>query len=147
MKSPYKRLALSIAINTVVMFFLTYALIDSLDHFHPNVNRGYMAVMMAAPMVVVMLLVMGPMYDDRKLNTVLYVMFGALFVAVLTLARSQTLIGDEQFLRSMIPHHSSAIVMCERGTLRDPEIVSLCGDIVKAQKQEIAQMKEILKRY
>jgi hypothetical protein len=147
MNAPYKRLALAISINTVVMFFLTYALIDSFDHFYPNVNRGYMAVLMAAPMVIVMLLVMGHMYEDRKINTALYVVFGALFVGVLLLARSQTPIGDVQFLRSMIPHHSSAILMCERSTIRDPEIASLCVDIVKAQEKEIAQMKEILKRY
>jgi uncharacterized protein (DUF305 family) len=47
----------------------------------------------------------------------------------------------------MIPHHSSAIVMCEESTITDPEIVTLCGQIVKAQKEEIAQMQKILSRY
>ncbi len=31
-------------------------------------------------------------------------------------------IGDKEFLRSMIPHHSGAILMCEQATLTDPEM-------------------------
>lgn len=57
------------------------------------------------------------------------------------------LVQDKQFLRSMIPHPSSAILMCERASISDPEIIALCGDIVKAQKKEIAQMRKILERY
>jgi uncharacterized protein (DUF305 family) len=37
--------------------------------------------------------------------------------------------------------------MCEESTITDPEIVTLCGEIVKAQKEEIAQMQKILSRY
>lgn len=47
----------------------------------------------------------------------------------------------------MIPHHSSAILMCQESELSDPEIVMLCEEIVKSQEEEIAQMKAILARY
>ncbi len=50
-------------------------------------------------------------------------------------------------MRSMIPHHSSAILMCQQASLTDAEILALCTDIVKAQEREIAQMKAILERY
>lgn len=46
----------------------------------------------------------------------------------------------------MIPHHSSAILMCEESSLNDQEIIDLCGEIVEAQEREIAQMKDILAR-
>jgi uncharacterized protein (DUF305 family) len=61
--------------------------------------------------------------------------------------RTQTPVGDVQFLRSMIPHHSSAIVMCEHARITDPEIETLCGEIVEAQEREIAQMQAMLDRY
>ena len=61
--------------------------------------------------------------------------------------RTQAVVGDAQFLRSMIPHHSGAILMCEQSAITDPEIVRLCGEIVKTQKEEIAQMQAILARY
>ena len=63
---------------------------------------------------------------------------------VLAGMRTQALIGDRQFLRSMIPRHSGAILMCQRSNIHDPEIVALCDKIVSGQKREIAQMKAIL---
>lgn len=37
--------------------------------------------------------------------------------------------------------------MCEQATLTDPGIVSLCREIIAAQKREIARMQDILARY
>ena len=145
MNDSYRKLAIAVGINTVVMFLLTYALIDQFDHFYPNINRAYMAVMMSAPMVVVMLIVMASMYPDRRRNLYLIGGFTALFVVVFTMGRLQTGVGDDQFLRSMIPQHSSAIVMCEEAALTDPEILDLCDEIVATQEREIAEMKDLLR--
>lgn len=46
----------------------------------------------------------------------------------------------------MIPHHASAILMCEKTSIQDPEIKKLCGDITSNQQSEINQMKTILRR-
>jgi uncharacterized membrane protein len=147
MQSPYKKLALVISINAIVMFLLTYVMIDSMDHFYFNINRVYMALLMVAPMVVLMLFVMRSMYKNQQLNLVLYAAFIGLFILLFIFIRTQTPVGDEQFLRSMIPHHSSAILMCQEANLSDPEILSLCEEIVQTQVEEINQMKEILRRY
>lgn len=144
--SPYSKLAITISINAVVMFLLTYAMIDTLDHFYPNINRAYMALIMVAPMVVLMLIAMHAMYPNKTLNYFLIAAFAGIFILVFALMRTQTPVGNVQFLRSMIPHHSSAIVMCERSSITDPEIAALCTQIVKAQKEEIAQMQNILAR-
>ena len=96
--------------------------------------------------VVLMLLVMGSMYKNKKLNYALIAAFAAIGLLAFALGRTQTPVGNKQFLRSMIPHHSSAIVMCQESSIDDPEIVELCGDIVETQEREIAQMKEILAR-
>lgn len=147
MESHYAKLAIAISTNAVIMFLLTYITISSTDHFYVNINRIYMALVMVAPMAIVMLVVMGGMFQHRALNIVLFAVFGALFVLVFSLTRTQTPVGDEQFLRSMIPHHSGAILMCEESTITDPEISKLCDQIIKSQKEEIAQMKAILARY
>lgn len=146
MNMPYKKLAIVISINAVIMFLLTYAMIDRFDHFYANINRVYMAVMMVAPMVILMLLVMGSMYNNKRLNYALIATFVLIGILAFALARTQTPVGNEQFLRSMIPHHSSAILMCEESSLNDQEIIDLCGEIVEAQEREIAQMKDILAR-
>ena len=144
--SNYRKLGVAVGINTVVMFLLTYALIDTVDHFRPNINRVYMAVMMSAPMVVVMLSVMRSMYPNRRKNLALIGAFTLLFLAVFTMGRSQAGVGDDQFLRSMIPHHSSAIVMCEEASITDSEILSLCDEIVETQEREIDEMDRLLSR-
>jgi len=147
MASHYRKLALTLSINAVLMFFITYAMIDTVDHFYVNINRVYMSLMMVAPMAMMMLFVMRGMYQNARLNAILHALFAGVFFASFLLARTQTPVGNEQFLRSMIPHHSSAIVMCEQSSITDQQIVELCGQIVKAQKDEIAQMKNILERY
>lgn len=142
----YKKLALAISINAVIMYLLTYVMIDTIDHLYLNINRLYMALIMVAPMVIVMLLVMRSMYENEKLNYMLIAAFSGLFILSFYLARTQTPVGNDQFLRSMIPHHSSAILMCQQSEITDSEIINLCEQIVKAQEDEIAQMKAILER-
>jgi uncharacterized protein (DUF305 family) len=87
------------------------------------------------------------MYPNGTINAVLIAYFAALFAICFTLARTQTPVGNVQFLHSMIPHHSSAILMCELATITDDKIADLCGRIVKAQEEEIAEMKSILASY
>jgi uncharacterized protein (DUF305 family) len=147
MESNYKRLLMVLSINTVLMFFITFANIWEFSHFHPNLNRVYMALMMTAPMGIVMMLVMHSMYKDRRLTSLFIGSFAVLFLLSFALTRVQAPVGNEQFLRSMIPHHSSAILMCERAAITDPEILELCEEIVRTQEEEIRQMDSILQRY
>src|SRR4030042_4293141 len=100
MASHYKKFALTLSINAVLMFFITYAMIDTVDHFYPNINRAYMSLMMVAPMAMGMLFVMRGMYQNAKLNAVLYAVFAGLFMVSFALARTQTPVGNDQFLRS-----------------------------------------------
>lgn len=56
---------------------------------------------------------------------------------------------DKEFLREMIPHHQSAVMMAsmlERGTNR-PEMEKLADDIIAAQTSEIDQMRNWLKTW
>jgi uncharacterized protein (DUF305 family) len=46
----------------------------------------------------------------------------------------------------MIPHHSGAILMCERAKISDPQVKNLCREIIESQKREIDEMKAILAR-
>ena len=147
MSSHYSKLLINLAISTVVMYLVMFAMIDGLADFYNNINMLYMALMMLAPMAILMLLMMGSMYQNKRLNLVLYIAFVGLFVGAFAFTRAQPLVGDEQFLRSMIPHHSGAILMCRDAAISDPEIAALCDRIIQSQREEIEQMKSILSRY
>ena len=144
--SAYSGLALNLVLSAVAMFFAMYAMIDTQAELYLNLNNLYMVGLMVAPMGVLMLLLMGSMYPNKRLNAALYAGFVALFALSFWLTRTQAAIGDEQFLRSMIPHHSGAILMCREAPVTDPEIVALCGRIRRSQRGEVDQMKAILGR-
>lgn len=145
--SHYGMLAINLLISAIIMYLVMFTMIDGLAEFYNNIGNVYMTAMMVAPMAILMLLMMGSMYQKRKLNLILYAVFAAVFVLAFAATRTQALVGSEQFVRSMIPHHSGAILMCEQASITDSEIVALCGQIVQSQKAEIAQLKTILARY
>lgn len=140
----YDRLGLMVLLSFVAMYVLMYAMVDRLDHVFMNINKVYMAALMTAPMVAIELVLMGSMYSSRKLNAALIVASVAGVVLFWVLIRGQGAVADGQFLRSMIPHHSSAILMCREASLSDPGIEDLCRRIIANQESEIGEMKEKL---
>jgi uncharacterized protein (DUF305 family) len=135
------------AIDFFIMYLVMYTMIATLDHFYPNLNNVYMTLMMVAPMTIVMLVGMGSMFPSRRTNITIGMAVSLIFIASFAAMRTQAAVGNKEFLRSMIPHHSGAILMCEEASITDPEIVALCGQIVKSQRYEITQMQAILARY
>ena len=149
MGKPYMMLAANLLISLAIMYFAMFAMIWSLGEFVQNINFFYMALVMWAPMAIVMLLTMKSMFMNPKLNMVLYAAFAAVFLLSFWGIRDQLLVGDRAFVRSMIPHHAGALTMCNRATIRDAELRDLCfgpNGIVQSQTREIRQMKAILKR-
>ena len=149
MRGHYRMLALNLALSLIVMYLAMFAMIWSLGEFVQNLNFFYMALVMWAPMAIVMLLTMKSMLTNARLNAILHAAFAAIFLLSFAAIRDQTLVGDRAFLKSMIPHHSGALTMCNRASLRDPEIRRLCfgpEGIVRSQTREIAQMNRILDR-
>ena len=147
MRSHYRMLGLNLVVSLIIMYFVMFTMIWSFGEFFNNLNMFYMAVMMATPMGILMLQMMGMMYPNKQLNRVLYALFALLFILAFWAMRAQGLVGDRQFVRAMIPHHSGAILMCNRASLRDPKIRALCftpDGIVESQKREIEQMKAFL---
>lgn len=131
-------------VSFLAMYALMYAMVDRFGNVFNNLNQFYMAGLMAAPMVMIELLLMREMYEDRKLNAIITAASVVAIVAFFLLIRQQTAITDQQFLRSMIPHHASAILMCEKAPVQDPKIKDLCKSIIASQQSEIAQMKSLL---
>ena len=96
---------------------------------------------MTAPMMIIEIALMGSMYTDKKLNTIIIAISSVILIAFFVLIRQQSAVSDKQFLKSMVPHHASAILMCEKANLQDREIKELCKSIISGQKAEIVQMK------
>jgi uncharacterized protein (DUF305 family) len=130
----------------VAMYLLMYAMVDRLENLYPNLNQFYMAGVMTAPMVLLELAIMRAMYQNRSANIAIAAVSLLAFAGFWFGIRAQSAISDDQFLRSMIPHHAGAVLMCEEAPVQDSEIKSLCQSILRGQQAEIAQMRAILSR-
>ncbi len=146
MKSPYKQLVVMTVVHLVIMYVAMFAMINRGSYFYNNTNMFYMAVLMAAPVTLFMLISMRHMYPNRKMNIIIGIVFALLTIGSYGAIRTQAAVGDKQFLRAMIPHHSGAILMCREANITDQEISGLCKEIIDGQQREIDQMEGILKR-
>lgn len=140
------KLLLMVVLHFIIMFILMYSMVDVFENVYLNLNKVYMAAIMTAPMLILEILLMGSMYENKKALNILLAISAVGMIIVFFFIRQQTFIYDKEFLRAMIPHHSSAILMCNKASLEDDEIKELCKSIVVAQQSEIDLMEKILSR-
>ncbi|MBI1342455.1 MAG: DUF305 domain-containing protein [Terrimonas sp.] len=145
-KMSYRKFSLMMIISFVIMYSVMFLNVDETNHIYISTTRTYMALLMVSPMAIVMMLMMGRMYPNKKLNTGIILGSVVLFGLVLAGLRTQTPIGDVQYMKAMIPHHSSAIMVSKNANLKDPEVIKLSEGIIASQEREIAEMKAILTR-
>jgi len=141
----YARFGAMIATSTVVMFGLMYLNTYQLDDIFFSETRAYMALVMGATMVVIMLGFMLGMYSNRRVNIGIFVGSAVVFSLALWLVRSQATIEDVSYMKAMIPHHSIAILTSERAAIADPRVRKLADQIIEAQRREILEMKALIK--
>jgi len=137
----YQQLAIMMALSFVAMYVLMYAMVNVFANVLSNFNQFYMAGLMTTPMVIIELWVMNGMYHNKKLNMIITTVSILALVLFWVGIRQQVGINDKQFLKSMIPHHASAILMCEKADIKDSGIKELCRNIISGQQAEIDQMK------
>lgn len=138
------RFAAMLATSTVIMFVLMYQLIYSLDHALFSANRLLASLVMGCVMTIVMLSFMWSFYKGRRTKIAVLALTTLLGVTVLFANRSQQLIGDVGFMKSMIPHHSIAINNARKARISDPRVRELADQIIESQVREIAEMKLLL---
>ncbi|MDE1153732.1 MAG: DUF305 domain-containing protein [Micavibrio sp.] len=141
----YSHLLIMAGLSFVSMYVLMYSMADSISNVYPNFNQFYMAALMTAPMIGIEIFVMRAMYANKRLNAVIIAISVIVLAASFMFIRQQTAISDIQFLKSMIPHHAAAVLMCKEAPIEDAEIKKLCQNIISNQQSEIDQMKSKLK--
>jgi len=143
--NPYKKFLLMLSISFILMYGIMFLNVDQTNHIYLSVTRTYMSILMVSSMALVMLPMMGKMYPNKGLNKAILASAIIVFITALTFLRQQTFVGDIQYMKGMIPHHSSAIMTSKNANIKDPELKKLSEQIIKSQEEEIAQMKAKLK--
>ena len=133
--NPYVKFTLMILTSTVIMYIMMYFNTYQWDHIYFSETRAYMALYMGAGMAVVMLAFMTNM---------IYGLSVVMFAVGIWGVRSQATVDQVDWMQAMIPHHSIAILTSSRADIEDPRVQQLADDIIKAQKREIAEMKQLI---
>jgi hypothetical protein len=145
MSGSYIRFLAMIGTSIVVMFFLMYLhSYQILAHAWFSETRVFMALIMGAAMMVIMLTYMLHMYKSRKVNIAIYLSAFLLFGLALWLVRSQVTVSDVDYMEGMIPHHSIAILTSERAQIQDLRVRELADEIIAAQRREISEMEWLI---
>lgn len=139
--NEYGKLIIMGILSFISMFILMYMMVDKYANVYSNLNQFYMAGMMTMPMLILELLLMGSMYPSKLINIIIITISFLLLILFIVFIRQQTIISDKEFLKSMIPHHASAILMCNKAPIKDSEIKKLCKNIISSQQSEIDWMK------
>src|SRR5574338_526566 len=137
MQPHYGRFLIMIVLHFIAMYIFMYAMVNAFGNVFNSLNQVYMAALMTASMVLIELPLMSSMYKSKKLNLMILVVGALVLIGSWFGIRQQAAIGDRQFLRSMIPHHAGAILMCQQASIEDQEIRALCKNIISGQQAEI----------
>lgn len=144
MRMGWGKFAGMIAVSTFIMFFLMYQLVYSADHLEFSINRLVASLVMGCVMTMVMLGFMWSMYEGQRTKLTVFAVAAVLAVVLLFVNRSQALIGDVTFMKSMIPHHSIAINNARKAAISDPRVRKLADQIIESQVREIREMKLLI---
>lgn len=113
--------------------------VNSFSDVRLHLNDVYMGISMTGWM----LFLMGLIYSMEN-----YIWVGIVTIGIsVYLIRKQIFIGEREYLDSMIPHHSMAILMSkqlkEKGEIKDKTLDQLVNNIIQTQQEEINLMKSL----
>ena len=127
-----------------LMFVFTYTvmtavMLDRMRDFNNNINKVWMSLLM-----VTLMLVIEGIVARRDDLLVAGVVATLLVVAAI---RAQFGVNTSQFLKSMIEHHSAALLMSRRilHKTSDPRVAALAASIIASQAEEIRYMRFLLR--
>ncbi|WP_414839513.1 DUF305 domain-containing protein [Carnobacterium sp. TMP28] len=144
MTKGYVKFLGMILTSSILMYGVMYLNTYQLDHVFFSEMRLYMTILSTCVMAIVMLLFMLNMLKNKKANTAIVMTSIVIFSLSFFLMRNQTTIDEVDYMQGMIPHHSIAILTSERADIKDPRVKKLADDIIKAQKKEIEEMKQLI---
>ncbi len=113
--------------------------VNNLSDVRVHLNDIYMGISMTGWM----LFLMGLIYSMEN-----YIWVGIVTIGISAyLIRKQVFIGEREYIDSMIPHHSMAILMSkqlkEKGDISNKQLDKLVNNIIQTQQEEINLMKSL----
>ena len=100
MNAPYVRLCVTLALGALLMFFVLHAMLGLPDSRALDLSMACLALMLAAPMGVLILLIMPHLFRRLGANLALYAVFALIFLGAWAGTRSHALADDQATLHA-----------------------------------------------
>ena len=142
----WNTLLLMLILSFFAMYVVMYAMVDTFSNIYLTLNQLYMVLAMMCAMAITEVTIMGMMYE-RKIKIITIYLSIILLTLSIFFIRNQTAVSDKEFLKSMITHHGSALLMCNEANIKDVQIKELCNEIIFSQQSQIDFMKDKLSAY
>ena len=139
-------------IQFIIMFLFGFflnpmnVLAFRLNDFYTSLTLFYSGLFMASNMIWAHELV--HYFSMNHLNTYVFLTGIILSVICVFLLRSQFLVTDKEWLKRMIPHHSTALTTSTNiyAKTNNKDIKQLAKSIIATQEREIDIMKDMLQK-
>ena len=102
MNAPYIRLGITLGLGALFMFFVLYVTIGAPGGAEVRLGMACIALMMIAPMGVLMLLIMPHIFRRLGANLALYAAFTLIFLGAWAETRSHALADDQALLHERV---------------------------------------------
>jgi hypothetical protein len=132
--------------STLSYLVMSNIMIEDVKYVNHNLNKFYMSLFMASLMGLAELILMG----DHLVPDGQAIYYSATLLILTLLStfaiRQQFLINDNQFLKSMIEHHASALLMSKQAlkSSQNSKVRQLANQITDSQSQEIQLMQSLI---
>lgn len=100
MKAPYFRLVITLALGALAMFLVLHATIGAPGSREMDLGIACLALMLAAPMGVLILLIMPHLFRRLGANLAFYAAFALIFLGAWAETRSHFLADDQALLHA-----------------------------------------------
>ena len=123
----------------IQFIFMSLVMTDSVGHITFSLGKFYLSVIMGLCMVIYELLM-----RDVRLQS--FFPFLLLLILFIYFYRTQFGIGDHNYLKEMIEHHSMALVTSKniRNKTKRGDTIDLASRIQYTQEREIKEMEHML---
>lgn len=62
----YSKFSLMMIVSFIIMYSVMFLNVDEANHIYLSTTRTYMTLLMVSPMAIVMMLMIGKMYPNKK---------------------------------------------------------------------------------
>ena len=144
MKTFHSVLLMIVVGALIQYYFMSLLTANNMTNIENSLSKLYISLFMGLSMGVLEVIMRDMTYGSFNMNY--YLPLIILLVVTIILYRGQFFIGDKQYLRDMIEHHSMALLTSKEILKKshDYNVIKLAKDIINTQEEEIEKMKGLI---